>query len=64
MKGLRSCWRFQVNKINYNFEAGTLEFWDKAAPPQKKWYMSSWLLSQNALQAILHPSILLKAELL
>lgn len=48
-----------MDKINCNFEAGTLEFRDKAGP---KWDVSSWLLSQNALQTALPPSFLLGAE--
>jgi hypothetical protein len=48
-----------VDKINCNFEAGTLEFRDKAGP---KWDESSWLPSQNALQAVLPPSFLLEVE--
>lgn len=47
-----------MDKINCNSEAGTLESRDKAGPKRD---MSNWLLSQNALQAILPPSFLLGA---
>lgn len=50
-----------MDKINCNFEAGTLEFREEAGP---KWDVSSWLFSQNALQTILPPSFLHEAELL
>lgn len=47
-----------MDKMNHNSKAGTLESRDKAGLKRD---MSTWLLSQNALQAILPPSFLLGA---